>query len=135
MGVADREITRLCDPTCFNKKPDYIGGGQGPSTAEVFSKFGIKLIAGDPSRKLKLRQFHMRLRIPDDPKEMPKLVVYRGCEDFIRTIPLMQADPHDAEEIDTRLEDHCYDSSALICMSRPIGTPVVNQRKRKEWFE
>ena len=43
LGIDKRKIHRLCDPTCFNKKPDYRGGGQGPSTAEEFRKVGIEL--------------------------------------------------------------------------------------------
>jgi len=112
-------IMRLCDPTCFNKKPDYKGGGQGESTAEVFASMGLRLTPADSSRKLKFRQLHQRLRIVSG--EMPMLVVYPCCADFIRTIQLMQVDPNDPEEIDTRLEDHAIDEACQVCMSRPVG--------------
>jgi hypothetical protein len=135
LGIWDRKITRLCDPTCFNKKPNYMGGGQGPSTAEVFAKFGINMIPGDAARLGKVKQMHMRLRIPVDPDELPMMVAYNNCTEFIRTIQLMQADPHNPELYDDRLECHPFDSAAHIAQARPIGTPVVNQRKRKEWFE
>ena len=39
VGIDKRQIIRLAGPDCFNKKPDYRGGGQGPSTAEVFSYY------------------------------------------------------------------------------------------------
>lgn len=118
-GIADRNITRLCDPTCFNKKADYRGGGQGPSTAEVFARMGLSMSPGDPSRHLKIRQFHQRLRVV--PGQMPMLVVYPCCSDFIRTIQLMQVDPHDPEEVNTVLEDHCFDESCHAIQARPMG--------------
>ena len=124
-GITGRQISRLCDPTCFNRKPDYRGGGQGPSTAEVLARAGIVMRPGDANRKLKIRQFHQRLRIVKG--EMPMMVVYRCCTDFIRTIPLLQSDPHKPEDVDTRMEDHQYDEACHACMSRPIGTHIVGQ--------
>jgi len=119
VGLADRHITRICDPTCFSKKADYRGGGQGPSTAEVFARSGLSMQPGDASRALKFRQLHQRLRVVKG--ELPMLVAYPCCVDFIRTIQLMQVDPHDPEEIDTRLEDHCVDEACHIAMARPLG--------------
>lgn len=115
----DRYITRLCDPTCFNKKPDYRGGGQGPSTADIFATHEVYLTPGDPSRILKIRQFHARLRLFDD--QAPMFQVYSRCENFIRTIPILQFDDHKPEDIDTRQEDHAYDSACLVFMARPMA--------------
>jgi hypothetical protein len=122
-----RHIIRLAGPDCFNKKPDYRGGGQGPSTAEVFAQVGIIMAPGDPNRQLKIRQFHERLRLRDE--EPPMMLIYNTCEHFIRTIPLLQTDPHNVEDIDTTMEDHCYDEAALICMGRPISMELPKKRK------
>ena len=119
IGLKGRHITRLCDPTCFNKKPDYNGGGQGPSTAEVFARHKIFMSPGDPSRALKIRQFHARLRTFSD--QRPMLQVYSTCEAFIRTIPLLQFDTRKPEDIDTTQEDHCYDTACHVMMARPIS--------------
>jgi hypothetical protein len=119
MGISGRQITRLCDPTCFNKKPDYKGGGQGPSTAEEFMRKGVILSPGDPSRKLKIRQFHQRLKTYDDMP--PMMLIYETCEQFIRTIPLLQADVNNIEDVNTDSEDHIYDESALLALYRPIA--------------
>ncbi|MCE5336807.1 MAG: hypothetical protein LLG06_19695 [Desulfobacteraceae bacterium] len=71
-GIKDREerlefsgrnIIRLGSHDSWNKKPNYEGGGQGPSTAEVFTRHGIFLIKADPSRHLKIRQFRERLKV------------------------------------------------------------------------
>jgi hypothetical protein len=124
---------RLAGPDCFSKKPDYRGGGQGPSTAEVFSRYQLYLNPGDADRKLKIRQFRARLRIFKDPVtgqeiqdihapnyKRPMLVVYKGCTDFIRTIPLIPVSKHNVEDIDTTSEDHPFDEACHICMARPM---------------
>jgi hypothetical protein len=135
-GILEREknfkvntnnIIRLAGPDCFNKKPDYRGGGQGPSTAEVFAGHGVILTVGDPSRSLKLRQFHGRLRIPEDDSP-PMVLIYSTCEQFIRTIPLLQNDPLNVEDVDTNGEDHVFDESALLCMARPVSMGKPKKR-------
>ena len=117
-----RPITRYADPTCWNKKPDYKGGGQGPATAEVFRSFGIDLIPGDPHRHLKKRQFHARLRVkseldPETGEERvvpPMMMISSDCKDFIRTIPNLQIDENDIEDVDTTGEDHCLAGDTRI---------------------
>ena len=129
MGIGTRKIIRLCDPTCFNKKPDYRGGGQGPSTAEVFGQHGIYLVPGDPSRELKIRQFRERMAIPTNEMEMPMMVIYENCTHFVRTIPALCMDENRPEDIDTETEDHVYDEACLIAMSRPLSlkAPITSQ--------
>ena len=126
-------ITRLCDPTCFNKKPDYRGGGQMPSTAEIFMNEGVQMRPGDPSRALKYRQFHEHLRVPydDDGKVcgVPMIQIYSDCIHFIRTIPALILDEHNIEDIDTNSEDHClhgdtkvYTDRGLLPIRELVGT-------------
>ena len=45
-------------------KPNYYGGGQGPSTAEVFGRYNLYLVVGNSNRELKVRQFRKRIRVP-----------------------------------------------------------------------
>jgi len=133
-----RPITRYADPTCWNKKPDYKGGGQGPATAEVFRAFGIDLIPGDPHRHLKKRQFHARLRVkseldPETGEERvvpPMMMISSDCKDFIRTIPNLQIDENDIEDVDTTGEDHIYDEAALMCMARPLALDKEEEKRR-----
>lgn len=122
--VINPQITRLCDPTCFNKKPDYKGGGQGPSTAEIFMNMGLQMRPGDPSRVLKWRQFHEHLRVTRDDEGnvngVPMVQIYSACQHFIRTVPSLIVDPNNIEEIDSDGEDHCADEAALLFMYRPL---------------
>jgi hypothetical protein len=121
MGISDRGVVRLCDPTCFNKKPDYKGGGQGPSTATIFKGLGLVMRPGDPSRALKIRQFRSRLQVPDSDLELPMLVVYDTCTEFIRTVPELCMDELMREDLADGQEDHVYDESCHICMARPLS--------------
>ncbi|WP_051261713.1 phage terminase large subunit, partial [Desulfovibrio inopinatus] len=134
LGITDRPIVRLAGPDCFNRKPNYMGGGQGPSTADVFAQHDLHLRPGDPSRHLKIRQFHERLSIPDD-DTMPMLVIYSTCEQFVRTIPTLVIDPSNPEDIDEKgAEDHIYDESCHVLMARPLNTAMsfedVNKSQR-----
>jgi hypothetical protein len=37
----------------------------------------------------------------------------------------LQPDPHNAEEVDTRMEDHAYDAAKLIVNARPMDALSV----------
>jgi hypothetical protein len=151
MGISDRKIIRLGDPTCQNHKPNYQGGGQGDSTAVEWKRYGknyvgpdgikapydLDLLPGDPDRRIKIQQFRNRLALPDDPTELPMLVVYPTCEHFIRTIPSLCMDDKDPEDLDTSQEDHIYDEACHICMDRPFGVTPQELMKthKKEQFK
>ncbi|MBC8184295.1 MAG: Terminase-like family protein [Bacteriovoracaceae bacterium] len=123
-----RDIIRYTGHDSFSKKPDYKGGGQGKSTAEIFTEHDIHLIKADPNRLLKIRQFRERLKTPVNSKneptgDMPMLLVYDTCHHFIRTIPTLQTNIKKIEDINDKhpVEDHCYDSVTQICMARPLA--------------
>ncbi|MFA5256283.1 MAG: Terminase-like family protein [Candidatus Omnitrophota bacterium] len=124
IGISGRQnLIRLAGPDCWNKKPDYKGGGQGPSTAETFARFGIFLTRGDPGRKQKIQQFRERLFVPRNESgaqiDRPMMQIYNTCKDFLRTIPALSMDDT-FEDVDTEQEDHVYDEACHICMARPI---------------
>ena len=133
MGIDKRHIIRLAGPDCFQRKPNYQGGGQGKSTAEVFGEHGIYMAPGDPSRELKIRQFRERLRVVRDEDgnitSSPMLQVYSTCKHFIRTIPALCMDELNPEDIDTDQEDHIYDEACHIFMSRPLAVDPPTPRK------
>ena len=124
LKVYNPQVSRLCDPTCFNKKPDYRGGGQMPSTAEIFMNAGLILTPGDPSRALKYRQFHEHLKVPHDDEGkvngVPMIQIYSDCSHFIRTVPALILDEHNIEDVETDSEDHVYDEACHIMMRRPV---------------
>lgn len=115
MGIWKRPITRLCDPTCQNKKPDYKGGGQGASTIEEFQDKDIYMKPGDANRQLKIRRFHDRLSSQNG--SPPMMLIYDTCKHFIRTITTLVSDKNNIEDVDTKGEDHCYDEACHVCMA------------------
>jgi len=142
-GIVDREksfnvngvprnFIRISGNDIFNKKPDYKGGGQGKSTAEVFAAHGLHFNPGDSLRTLKIRQFRERLKVRSDGQ--PMLYVYKTCDQFIRTIPNLVMDTKTTEDIDTDGEDHAYDEACNLCMARPITPeppPVIQSEVDK----
>lgn len=64
-------------------------------------------------------QLHYRMSF--DEQGYPMLYVFSGCRAFIRTIPELLFDQTDAEDVDTRQEDHVADESRYFCMTRPIA--------------
>jgi len=132
LGITGKPIIRLAGRDCFQKKPDYKGGGQGPSTAEVFNGLGLTLRPGDPDRKLKIRQFRERLAIPKDGKTRPMLQVYDTCKHFISTIPSLCMDDDNVEDLADLQADHTYDESCHIVMARPMKLPEVHEKKKSD---
>jgi hypothetical protein len=132
LGIAGRPIIRLAGPDCWNRKPNYQGGGQGPSTAEVFASKGLSMRPGDPDRVVKIRAFRERLALPKDDIQLPKLVVYRNCKHFLRTIPALAHDEEKVEDIDTEQEDHVYDEACHVVMARAKGVApeIIAEKER-----
>lgn len=104
------------------------------STAEEFRQQGIVLRPGDPSRQLKLRQFHQRLLVTekDGKFEVPMMQIYNNCIHFIRTIPTLVINPNNVEDVDTDSEDHVFDEAALLCMARPLQMAGVQWKDTLE---
>ena len=126
-----KQVIRYAGPDCFQKRPNYMGGGQGPSTSEIFSLYGIHLNPGDPKRELKIRQFRERLVYQDANKQpiTPMMLIYKTCEEFFSTISSLVMDKLDPEDVDSKGEDHIYDEVCHICMARPIGAHKPAPRK------
>lgn len=61
----------------------------------------------------------MRSRLIGEAAERPMLVFFENCIDSIRTIPLLQHDKDNIEDVDTDGEDHAADDVRYACMSRP----------------
>ena len=51
---------------------------------------------------------------------MPMLYFAANCEDSIRTIPILQHDESNIEDVDTESEDHAADETRYAIMSRPM---------------
>lgn len=88
----------------------------GPSIAESMMIKGVTWRRADNKRKAGWEA--MRQRIVGE-GGMPMLFFSEACEDSIRTIPVLQHDEDDTEDLDTEGEDHAGDETRYACMSRP----------------
>lgn len=96
----------------------------GPSIAESMIIKGCLWKRGDNRRRPGWEMLRQRL-VGIDGK--PMLYFSETCEDTIRTLPVLQHDDTDPEDLDTEAEDHAADETRYACTSRPwIGknTPV-----------
>jgi hypothetical protein len=132
-GILRREFTdevihySVADPAIF------VADG-GPSIAEEMSKMGVTWRRADNKRVPGAELVHQMLRgrldasLETEWKEaaigVPLLYFLETCVDSIRTIPTLQHDEKDEEDIDTEGEDHAYDEVRYACMSRPWLLPA-----------
>lgn len=106
-----KNIIGIADPSIWD-------ASRGESVAECAAKTGIHFSRGDNSRIAGWMQCHARLAF--DEEGYPRVYFFKTCEHAIRTIPLLQYSPTNAEDLDTTQEDHFADSFRYFCMSRPI---------------
>lgn len=112
--VREKELGRrisygVADPSI------YIRDG-GPSIGERMSICGVNWRRADNKRKVGADCVRQRLKGEGG---VPMLYFLDACEDTIRTLPTLQHDENDAEDVDTDAEDHAYDETRYACMSRP----------------
>lgn len=115
----DKIAYTTADPAVFKEDG-------GPSIRERLAKRGVICVAADNSRVGRNGAIggwdQMRSRIrgdKDGDRDMPALMVFSTCKEFIRTVPVLQHDPMKAEDLDTTAEDHVADETRYACMSRP----------------
>ena len=115
-GIMEREASDglranygVADPSIF------IQDG-GPSIAETMAIYGCQWRRADNKRKAGAETVRQRLSGVDG---VPMLYFLEQCDDTIRTLPVLQHDETDPEDLDTDAEDHAYDETRYACMSRP----------------
>ncbi len=123
MSINENVNVMVADPACWSKVDD------SPSVAETFSSVGFKMVKAVNDRRNGLMKMHELLQTTGHDGR-PMLLVMDNCYNFLRTVPYLSADPRDPEDIDTDLEDHCYDSARYACMSEYVLNPK-HLRKRE----
>lgn len=121
----DKLAYGVADPSIFREDG-------GPSIGERMRRTGVHFRPADNSRVPGHGAMggwdQMRARIAGDERG-PQLFVFDTCRDFIRTVPVLQHDPHKPEDLDTEGEDHVADEARYACMSRPwVSQPAVPSR-------
>ena len=120
-----KKIRGVADPSIWNSQ-----GGE--SIAEVAEKYGIYFDKGDNARISGWMQ--MRYRFQFDGNGKPRMYIFKNCEAFIRTIPLLQFDKSKVEDLDTDGEDHVADESRYMCMARPVK-PLIQHAAEPQVYD
>lgn len=107
MEAGERIRYAVADPSIF------IRNG-GPSIAESMAR--CRWRRADNKREPGWEALRQRLVGIDG---RPMLYISDACEDTIRTLPVLQHDEKDAEDLDTDAEDHAADELRYAVMSRP----------------
>ena len=105
-----KQITGIADPACWAVQT-------GVSTMESAGKMGVYFSKGDNKRIAGWLQVHYRLEF--DAFGKARMYFFKPCVDTIRTLPLLQYDKHNVEDVDSGMEDHAPDSVRYLCMARP----------------
>lgn len=94
-----------------------LGGAEGQSIAEVFSKNGVPLIPADNARIAGWQRVRELLAPRSD--GAPSLTIFPTCANLIRTLPLLTFDAHRVEDVSDTSEDHAAEALRYGLMSRP----------------
>lgn len=108
-----QHILGIADPAIWNKT-----GSEDGSIADMMQQCGVYFEKGNHDRLAGKMQLHYRLAMDDE--GLPMLYVFENCRNTIRTLPLLQYDPLRPEDVDTKQEDHIYDSIKYFLMANPI---------------
>lgn len=108
-------------------------GYKGPTIAEQMAKRGVRFQPADKRRNQGWDQ--MRGRMIGDGDKNPMLVVTTKCQDFIRTVPVLQHDKLRPEDLDTDGEDHAADEARYMCMTRPWTAKTPQKREEMKGME
>ena len=127
-GIAKRDrgekfAYSVADPSCWK-----VDGG--PSIAERMLREPYRVLwrRADNQRINGWDQMRGRMVGIDD---VPMIYTFDTCIDSIRTIPLLQHDETNPEDIDTDMEDHAADDWRYACMSRPWIRPIETPKPHR----
>jgi hypothetical protein len=121
-GVKQRELGEniaygVLDPAAFAVI-------SGPSIGETFNKRGVYFRRADNARLSIPKKMGgwdvLRARLIGNEDGLPMIYFFDTCHAVIRTLPAMQHDETNPEDLDTDAEDHCPDEVRYACMSRPF---------------
>jgi hypothetical protein len=96
--------------------PSIFANNGGPSIAEMMIVEGCSWIRGDNARQPGWEQLRKRLAF----EPYPLIFFTEDCEHTIRTLPYLQHDEKNVEDLDTDAEDHAADETRYGVMSRPL---------------
>lgn len=122
-----------------NVRADHGGGKKIEDHFRAHGVFWQYWTASAGSRLAGKMALHQRLAYErgedGNIREWPGLIfIEEACPHAIRTIPALEYDEHQPEQVNTDGEDHAYDSISGFCKMKP-WKPVKKTEKRDGWRE
>ena len=117
-----KHIEGVADPSI------WAGAETGVSRYDTAVKARVYFEKGNNDRLPGWMQCHYRLAF--DENGYPMMYVFKNCEAFIRTIPLLCYDEHTPEDLDSTMEDHVADEWRYFCMLNPIRPRMHHEQRR-----
>lgn len=117
----------VIDPSAFKQDG-------GPSVAERMAAIGPRFRPADNRRIARRGAFGgwdmVRFRLTGEPETGPMLYFTENSPHMIRTLPVIQHDKQNMEDVDTEAEDHAPDELRYACMSRPYVPKRVEDKPK-----
>jgi hypothetical protein len=116
-GKREKYSATVADPSVFSDKR-----GMGKSIADLWRDAGLHVTRAKNARIAGWS--NVRQYLWDQVKERPRLFIFTNCTELVRTLPMMQHDKNNGEDVDTTLEDHAADALRYLLAVRPLGAPL-----------
>tara|TARA_R110001592_G_scaffold27006_10_gene100590 strand:+ start:4617 stop:5978 length:1362 start_codon:yes stop_codon:yes gene_type:complete len=118
------------DPSMWIRNPQSMNRSDGVagshmSIADILRKNGINCIKANNNRLSGWNLLREYLKWDDE--NPPKFHVFKTCNHFIETIPMLVHDLRRPEDLDTKGPDHLADSTRYALMH--IGSPEADEEK------
>jgi phage terminase large subunit len=131
---ADKIYQHFAPPDLWNRQNQT-----GKSTAELFNDSGIRLVKADNDRVQGWYNVKEWLKPYDDEQGITtaSLVFFRNCTNIIRTLPQLQSDEKDPNDVSNTPHEltHGPDGIRYWCAGRPRPNIVQQQKKKsKLWM-
>lgn len=126
-GEESLVFDRIADPSIFRVD-------DGPSIGEKFANEGVVMRRGDNRRIYgwdELRKLMAKKEL-DNGAYQPMFYVTHNCEGFRRTVPILERDEKEWDDLDTEGEDHIADETRYVVMSRPAGSVSKSEHDREQ---
>lgn len=105
LEAGERISYGLADPAIWNGQGDH---NTGKSIAQMFMDEGVQWIPANNDRKAGLALVHDKLGYAKD--GIPKMQIFSTCTSLIRTLPSLPYDKYKVDDVDTKADDHDYDT-------------------------
>lgn len=124
-GICERDKGDLIKASYAD--PSIWDSSRGESVAAQMEREGIHFLPGDNARMSGKMAVHERLKFDEEGR--CGLYVFETCRDFIRTVPALEYDRYNPEDINTEGEDHIYDAMRYFLMNHIKGKAVPVKKR------